>query len=955
MYIKDIILDGFKCYEDTTVLRNLDKSYNAVTGLNGSGKSNVIDAIVFALGLESKKILRTNTLKELINVHRKDCRVTLVLSNAEKEKSPPGYREYDEITISRSLDSSGKSKFFLNNHGCSQSTISKLCASIGINAEKGEFFFIVMQGHITKVLSMKSKEIGALVEETAGTRSYTKEKDKALQVLEKKEIKLKEVKDAMERRISPFYDRLIEEREAFVEEKRVEEKKKRLEGEIEELKSRLKKIERARKMKELKECQEKLRVDTLSLQEIEEESEELDSGEIRAEIEDEKLKLEDSQEGEDYAHENELYKENDMHKKRNLHENDLNSSHTLADTLAVLREKETMLVSLRGGGDMITKMEELTRLEAQKIEMEYRVKSIRLDPDYSEDKIQRLEKYSGVDIQAKTNRLAFLKSRINYPFVEGVYGTVGESIRLDDEKYREAITTVMGNKARHIIVRDEVVGGSLLKGADRRISVIPLSKIRTKPVPFETLKKVKEMGGVNALEVIKFDPGLRKAIEHVFSSFFLFTRPEEAKRACFDHYVYCVTLDGVVYDPKGTVTGGKAVYRVEVVSRKEIEGLEEEVERYKREFNRSDYERLKKQREMAREKRECEERAKALDMKIELLKKDSDVKKELEDVRREILRLKKREMEESKKKEEEAKRKELEKSKKEEKERRKKEKEEARRRIEVLEERLKKSRSKSGELEPKQKYLIRAISKMKSRIQRLTQELSSEVGDDVEDAEDDLDDDEQSLESRLNTALLSLRSITTPSNSTRKSIRMDPSNFTLLEKYDLDIRTLKEKIRKIERDKANILASITNFDSLGVKEVEKAFSHINRKLGVFLQYFLKDSDSKIIKEGDSYQLRVKIGNWKDSLVELSGGQRSLVALCLIFSMLTYNPAPFYIFDEIDAALDLNYTQSIGEIIKREFNNAQFIIISLKNGMYDNANSVYKVFIKDGKSKIAQIK
>ncbi|EOB12876.1 Structural maintenance of chromosomes protein 2 [Nosema bombycis CQ1] len=232
---------------------------------------------------------------------------------------------------------------------------------------------------------------------------------------------------------------------------------------------------------------------------------------------------------------------------------------------------------------------------------------------------------------------------------------------------------------------------------------------------------------------------------------------------------------------------------------------------------------------------------------------------------------------------------------------------------------------------------------------------------------------------------------------------MDPANFNLLEKYDHDISTLKEKINKIEKDKEKILKSITNFDSLGIKEIEKAFKHINKKLGILLRYFLPDSDAKIIvsdkdkgggddKVGDSskgddgsnkggnkgsnkddnpnldnpnintpktpninYELKVKIGNWKDSLLELSGGQRSLVALCLIFSMLTYKPAPFYIFDEIDAALDLNYTQSIGEIIKKEFDSAQFIVISLKNGMYDNANSVFKVFIKNGKSSIAQIK
>jgi len=123
-----------------------------------------------------------------------------------------------------------------------------------------------------------------------------------------------------------------------------------------------------------------------------------------------------------------------------------------------------------------------------------------------------------------------------------------------------------------------------------------------------------------------------------------------------------------------------------------------------------------------------------------------------------------------------------------------------------------------------------------------------------------------------------------------------------------------------------------------------------------LRYFFQDSNVKIDKVGAiDYELKVKIGNWKESLAELSGGQRSLVALCIIFSILTYRPAPFYIFDEIDSALDLSYTQNIGEIIKKEFCSSQFIIISLKNGMYENADNVYKVFLKDGKSNICQIK
>ena len=59
---------------------------------------------------------------------------------------------------------------------------------------------------------------------------------------------------------------------------------------------------------------------------------------------------------------------------------------------------------------------------------------------------------------------------------------------------------------------------------------------------------------------------------------------------------------------------------------------------------------------------------------------------------------------------------------------------------------------------------------------------------------------------------------------------------------------------------------------------------------------------------DGLELKVSFsGAWKDSLSELSGGQRSLLALSLILALLKYHPAPLYILDEIDSALDLSHT------------------------------------------------
>lgn len=111
-------------------------------------------------------------------------------------------------------------------------------------------------------------------------------------------------------------------------------------------------------------------------------------------------------------------------------------------------------------------------------------------------------------------------------------------------------------------------------------------------------------------------------------------------------------------------------------------------------------------------------------------------------------------------------------------------------------------------------------------------------------------------------------------------------------------------------------------------------------------------DTQEIQQGISIRVGFH-GEWKESLSELSGGQRSLLALSFVLALLKYKPAPLYILDEIDAALDLQHTQNIGKIIKEHFPQSQFLIISLKEGMFRNANVLFKVEFHEGKSKITR--
>merc|ERR1712112_478209 len=105
---------------------------------------------------------------------------------------------------------------------------------------------------------------------------------------------------------------------------------------------------------------------------------------------------------------------------------------------------------------------------------------------------------------------------------------------------------------------------------------------------------------------------------------------------------------------------------------------------------------------------------------------------------------------------------------------------------------------------------------------------------------------------------------------------------------------------------------------------------------------------------DGLMVRVAFGDvWKESLSELSGGQRSLVALSLILSLLLFRPAPLYILDEVDAALDLSHTQNIGLMLKTHFKHSQFIVVSLKDGMFNNANVLFRTKFVDGMSTVTR--
>ena len=105
MYIKEIVVEGFKSYAQRTVITGFDSQFNAITGLNGSGKSNILDAICFVLGLTTLSHARVSSLQELIykfgHAGITKASVTLILDNTDEKHSPPGYESHKILTVTR--------------------------------------------------------------------------------------------------------------------------------------------------------------------------------------------------------------------------------------------------------------------------------------------------------------------------------------------------------------------------------------------------------------------------------------------------------------------------------------------------------------------------------------------------------------------------------------------------------------------------------------------------------------------------------------------------------------------------------------------------------------------------------------------------------------------------------------------------------------------------------------
>ncbi|KAF3328938.1 hypothetical protein FCM35_KLT06016 [Carex littledalei] len=219
MYIKEICLEGFKSYATRTVVSGFDPFFNAITGLNGSGKSNILDSICFVLGITNLSNVRVGSLQELVYKQGQAgitrATVSIVFDNSDRTRSPIGYEDCSEITVTRQLVVGPRSTYKINGHPAQPSRVQTLFHSVQLNVNNPHF--LIMQGRITKVLNMKPPEILSMLEEAAGTRMYEMKKISALKTLEKKQNKVEEINKLLDEEILPALEKLRKEKTQYVQ------------------------------------------------------------------------------------------------------------------------------------------------------------------------------------------------------------------------------------------------------------------------------------------------------------------------------------------------------------------------------------------------------------------------------------------------------------------------------------------------------------------------------------------------------------------------------------------------------------------------------------------------------------------------------------------------------------------------------------------------------------------
>ncbi|MBS7643135.1 chromosome segregation protein SMC [Candidatus Bathyarchaeota archaeon] len=186
-------------------------------------------------------------------------------------------------------------------------------------------------------------------------------------------------------------------------------------------------------------------------------------------------------------------------------------------------------------------------------------------------------------------------------------------------------------------------------------------------------------------------------------------------------------------------------------------------------------------------------------------------------------------------------------------------------------------------------------------------------------------------------------------------------NLLAITQYEQQVDNYKQysiKRNQLEEEKRAILKFMEEIEQKKREAFMKAYQEVNKNFQTFFSRITGGGSAwlQLQNEQDPFAGGLDVfvqfpGKAARLISGASGGEKSVAAVSFIFAIQGLSPAPFYIFDEIDAHLDLSNAERLADLLREQSANTQFIVISLRDVIIDRAQRVFGVFLQDGLSSI----
>ncbi|MEM4271587.1 MAG: chromosome segregation SMC family protein [Candidatus Pacearchaeota archaeon] len=951
VYIKKIVMSGFKSFGKKVEIP-FDKGINVIVGPNGSGKSNISDALCFALGRLSVKSMRAEKARNLIFMGSKYAKpaseacVELIFDNSDKSFSI----ERDEIILKRIVRRNGQSIYKINDEVKTRAEVIELLLQAGIDPYG---FNLILQGQIQSVVKMHPEERRKIIEEVAGISIYEIRKEKSLKELEKTEGKLKEINATLRERTA-YLKNLEKERaqalkykelestlkkvKASIISKKIDEKKKELDGILKGIDEKSGQKEKLREraghlQKEIEELTEKVNAINRHIQEasgLEQEAIHTQIANIKAELEGLKVR-----------------KENYENRKAEIERRIKEMSHSIPELEREIEElkKESPQIAKKAS-ELRKKKEELVHLEEEKRKiLSYKTELVSIK-ERIKDKERQIAKISA-ESEALLRQIEEKTKDIIYQGEEECAKAIASSLKEVEEKKKfiEDLTRQeLENEKSAYAQESEITRNEKIKNDVKEIDICPLcqSKItenHKEHVNNEADKNIKESRN----KIKKLKDELAK-IKHQKSE--ALKEMKLADERCSSAKIELINHKSV-REKKNQL---KLLVEEERLLKNEIQILENKSrEMENKTESLSDIE--SKYQSKLLEIEEISSRTEE-DVDTSLLYKQRDVEQMKDVIKRsgkdveELCITIKEIIENIEKKSSALKKKEEQEN--------------------ALNEKFKKMFESRDKMQKETQEKNLALSELQNEIRQIEEQINYlKIGKAQIDAGIEALNIELSEFSGAEIIKASIEVLQEKLGKTQQALlEIGSINMRALEVYDYvkkEYDVVQEKVNVLLKEKEDILKVIEEIDRKKTRTFMRTFKAINE---LFTQNFSKlytkgtafleiENREDIFAGGIDIVIRLAKGKYFD-VTSLSGGEQVLVALSLLFAIQEHKPYHFYVFDEIDAALDKRNSERLAALLNQYMKSGQYIVITHNDAVILNSDKIYGVSMHEGISKILSL-